>query len=169
MRTYSNAGGKTFAPKVAMMGLDIKKQVETLNYLYRGNVEFGRGCYRTIDDDPGVKEAICIRWVAEDIDDLELPECRYIAAQKLFSDDYEGNVRTLRLPKCLKKVRLSEIDEKAGVVENLVIQPNTEYINDEGILTIVKENEDGSQSEMKLCLHRHYMIIDTYNGEGDRI
>ncbi len=148
MGTFMLKAGETFGIKAGMLGLDIDRQLEILNDFYQGKVEFDKDSFW--DKEMGAKrDIICIKWVAEDIDDLKLPECEYIAAQVLFARDYKGDLRTLRLPRCLKRVNLYYLDLKVKYIEKLVIPPGTEYV-DENVCTIEKENADGSVSGMKM-------------------
>ena len=158
MGTFMLKAGETFGIKAGMLGLDIDRQLEILNDLYHGKVEFDKDGFLENKIDVkryyrrGIKrDVICIKWVADDIDDLKLPECEYIAAQVLFKESYKGKLRTLRLPRCLKKVDFYTIDLKVKYIENLVIPPETEYVDD-NVCKIEKENADGSVSEMKMRL-----------------
>ena len=156
MGTFILKQGENFGIKADMLGLDIDHQLEILNDLYRGKVEFDKDSF--LDKEMKVKrDIICIKWVTEDIDDLKLPECEYIAVQFLFKESYKGKLRTLRLPRCLKKVDFYTIDLKVKYLENLVIPPGTEYV-DENVCTIEKENADGSVSEMKMRLECEFEL-----------
>ena len=75
----------------------------------------------------------------------------YMKTTDLFKESYKGKLRTLRLPRCLKKVDFYTIDLKVKYIENLVIPPETEYVDD-NVCKIEKENADGSVSEMKMRL-----------------
>lgn len=159
MGTFMLKAGETFGIKAGMLGLDFDRQLEALNKLYLGKVQFCEEEYRFVCVKDGeiyktMKKAICIEWVADDIDDLKLPECEFIAAQHLFGFMYDGELKTLRLPRCLKKVNLNDIDVNVRYLENLVIPPETGLV-EEGVCTIEKECKDGSTSEMKMRLERH--------------
>ncbi len=71
---------------------------------------------------------ICIKWTADDVTALDLPECSYITPEYLFDGDYKGNLRVLRLPECIKKVDLSRVDRKAKLLSRLILRAGTKQI-----------------------------------------
>ncbi len=166
MSTFRKKEGKTFEKTAALLCWDIDRQIEELNNIYRGKVEFYRYNYFEYSERPA-RPAICLKWSADDIEDLELPECGYICLTDLFHPDYEGNIKTIRLPYCLKSADIDEMGNglsrrmMEGMSERhastdiklhkVVIRPGTELKSTEGC-TIVREFEDGSVKEDKLVI-----------------
>ncbi len=123
--------GDTFDKKATMLGSSLEQQLDALNNLYRGKVEF---CiesfydyempFETPDNDRN-KTVICIKHTNDDVHGLDLPECNYINYKRLFSEDYTGNVTLIRLPKCIDSINLRYLDPQVIYLQTLVIDEST--------------------------------------------
>ncbi len=167
MGVFRKDEGKTFSEKAVSQGWDIDRQIEELNKIYMGKVEFCRFSFLDVDYRRKEEKAICIKSSADDIDDLELPECEYIRPESLFDDGYEGKIKTIRLPECLERADIdnlgqglshkmaAEMDENPYINKNrllkVVIRSDTECVYTEGC-TIIREQEDGSVENIRLVV-----------------
>ena len=166
MTTFRKEEGKRFAKTAASQGWDIYRQIKELNKIYRGKVKFCEYKYFNYSWDLDWP-AICIEWSADDIKDLELPECEFINMNVLFEPNYVGRIKTIRLPYCLKSVDINETGNGLSMrmlqglsshfvhadikLHKVVIRPGTELKSMEGC-TIVREFEDGSVKKDKLVI-----------------
>ena len=159
MSIYRNKEGEGFAALAASQGWGRNRQIRELNRIYNGKVAFGKwyGDYNYSGE-----YAICVEWTSDDIEDLELPECKFIKAECLFDDGYAGKVNTVRLPKCLAIAHLDRIGkglsyemvdgtDSASTYYNkrslkVVIPSDTRCIAKKRF-TIVKKMEDGSEQK----------------------
>ena len=139
MSVIMKKGGERFGEKAAILGVDAEVQVSVLNKMYRGIAEFCMGENGSYCD---LKSTIIIKWTADDVGVLDLPECRCFTTNYLFSDDYKGNLRILRLPKCIKEVNLSCMDRRAKRLSRLILRPGTKLITKVPI-KITMEKDDG--------------------------
>ncbi len=166
MSTFMKEEGKMFSKTAASLGWDVDRQIKELNNIYSGKVEFSRYNYSEYLERHS-RPAICINWSADDIVDLELPECKFIRMIALFDPNYVGNIKTIRLPYCLKSVNVDEMCSGLSMrmlqglsehfvskdikLHKVVIRSGTKLKSVEGC-TIVREFEDGSIKKEKLVI-----------------
>ncbi len=125
MSVIRKKGGENFGLKAAMLGISMEQQLRALNNMYRGSVEFCIGEYFDNFDNANVLEkVICIKWTADNVGLLELPECEHFSIDLLFSPDYEGNLRILIMPKCTKNAHFY-FDDRAWELRRLVFRTGT--------------------------------------------
>lgn len=90
---------ETFSKKVKLFDMGVKEQVEALNKMYDGKLEFG------LDD----FEKIVIRKVHNNFNVLDLPEIDNFSHRELIPYTTADNIITVKLPKTL-----SEIDARSS-------------------------------------------------------
>ena len=139
MSVIMKKGGEGFGLKAAVIGATAENQALALNSMYRGIAEFCVAEYGNYCDP---RSTIIIRWTADDVGVLDLPECRCFTTNCLFSDDYKGNLRIIRLPKCIKEVDLSHMDPRAKRLSRLILRPGTRLIT-RGPNKIMLEKDEG--------------------------
>lgn len=149
-------GMDSFNDMANLLDMNIESQLNALNATYNGKVTF------IIDNAarPWDKEepVICILWASDDVNGLELPNCKYIDYRKLFTYGYKGNISLLKIPKNENNstLKLNELDSMCYMLNALVIEEGTEIIDDTDGVTwskpamLIVERHSGNNKVFKL-------------------
>lgn len=85
---------ETFSKKVKLFGMNVKEQVEALNKMYEGKLEFGLDEF----------DKIVIRKVHNNYNVLDIPEIENLSHRELIPFTLAGNIITVKLPKTLREL-----------------------------------------------------------------